>query len=291
MKFKLFLFSFFFICSNAKSQLGFKTTVFSSSKPISAKMSFEKDGVKKRDLYIVTYDSEKENGESIKKRVGYLCVEDVGSENSEISNGNSSLTSFKKIGAGKIEVGMRLEKMKTNYVAYSLEYPLTEGSIFSGPNLSFNIRTGYSKLSMFVGYVNKIETSNNISWYGNSKKYQIPGVNIGLKFEHAVPLNYFEIAPIIGFSAVIPFTPLFEPLQPNQSLAPIGSTTGYIVYAFGGLKFAYNVSPRLQLYIQDVYSLKVFENWNSDEGKTLTDQLKNNLNFKPNSINLGIRIR
>jgi hypothetical protein len=291
MKYKLFLFSPLFICLTAKSQLGFKTTVFSSSKPISAKMSFEKDGVKKRDLYVVTYDVEKENGETIKKRVGYLCVEDVGRENSEISTGNSSLTSFKKIGAGKIESGMRLEKIKTNYVAYSFEYPISKGSIFSGPNLSFNIRSGYSKISMFIGYFDKITTSNNISWYGTSKKYQIPGLNTGLKFEHAIPLNYFEIAPIVGFSAAVPFIPLIEPLQPNESLAPIGSVTGYMVYTFGGLKFALNIGPRFQIYIQDLYSLKVLENWDSDEGKTLTDQIRNNINFKPNSINLGIRIR
>jgi len=130
-----------------------------------------------------------------------------------------------------------------------------------------------------------------------TKNYDINSwATIGLKGEKVLAfLNHIQISVVGGgFGAVLNADNIGK--STTNSFYASG-TGGPSWFGFGGLKLALNLGPRIQVYVQDIYTALISDKWDISyygggaQSSNLASQLKGNLDFKANSINFGIRIR
>jgi hypothetical protein len=288
--------------STIRAQFGLNTTLF-SIKPVTAKVTYEKDGVEVGDLFKVFYEKEKSNGSTKDVKVGYVMAHKIGSstiknnKTSKVYDGNSPLTVFKKVGVRNVEKGMEIKKAKRNFISYGAEYSLQDNTFFSGPTVLATFKGATGSISFVVATNLKFSTNTPITYNGITKDYDIKSWgSIGLRGEKILAfLNYFQVSGVAGFFGV----PLF--------VDNIGKTTNNTEYAsgmiapwyvYGGLKLSFNINPRLQFYVQDLYTANLVSGkWDMSyyggaaSTTSVESQLKDNLKFQANSINFGIRIR
>jgi hypothetical protein len=214
-----------------------------------------------------------------------------------IFDGNTPLTVFKKIGTGNIEKGMEIKKMKRHWVSYGAEFSTQNNTFFSGPSLLATIKGATGALSFFIVGNLKFTTKDPINFNGVNKNYDINSLaTIGLKAEKIVAfMNYFQFSLVGGgFGAAFNANNIGRSSLNNNYAAATGGPSWF---GFGGLKLSLNAGPRVQFYVQHLYTVQISEQWEishyggSNQGSDLVSQLKGNINFKPNSMNFGIRIR
>jgi hypothetical protein len=284
------------------AQFGLNTSVF-SVKPLTAKVTFEKDGVVVGDLYKVFYEKEKADGSSKDVSVGHIMAYKIGSstlknsKTSLIADGNTPLTVFKKIGARNIEKGMEIKKIKRNKISYGAEYSFQKNTFFSGPTILASAKGATGGFSFFIATNLKFETNSPLNYNGQTKNYDIKSwVSIGLRGEKVLLfLNYFQLSAVVGaFGCALSVNDIGKTTI-NANYAD-GSSAPW--YGFGGVKLSLNVGPRFQFFIQDFYTTQLVpDKWTmtyyggASSTSNLEAQLKNNLNYKRNSVNFGFRIR
>jgi len=287
-----------------QAQFGLKTSVF-STKPLAAKITYEKDGATVGDLYKVFYEKDKSDGTSSNVSVGHIMAFKIGSltlknrKTSLITDGGTPLTVFKKIGVRKIEKGMEIKKIKRNWASYGAEYSFQKNTFFSGPTILATAKAPTGGLSVFITANLKFSTSSPLTYNGLTKNYDIKSWGtIGLRGEKVLLfLNYFQFSAVIGAFGT------------HLNVNNIGKTSINSIYAdgissniwcgFGGLKLALNAGPRVQFFLQDFYTAQLSSaKWDmtyyplgTSSTPSLETQLKNNLNFNRNSLIFGIRIR
>jgi len=292
----------FFSANSIRAQFGINTTLF-SIKPVTAKVSYEKDGVVVGDLFKVFYEKDKSNGSTKDVKVGYVMAHKIGSstiknnKTSKVYDGNTPLTVFKKVGVRNVEKGMEIKKVKRNFISYGAEYSLQDNTFFSGPTVLASFKGATGTISFVIVSNLKFSTNTPITYNRITKNYDIKSWgSIGLRGEKILAfLNYFQVSGLVGFFGA--------PLSVDN----IGKTSNNTEYAYGrlapwyvygGLKLSFNINPRIQFYVQDLYTANLVSgNWDIDyhggaaSATSLESQLKDNLRFQANSISFGIRIR
>ena len=286
---KFFIFSLvsFFLIESTYAQFGVSTPIVSTN-PISAEISYEKDGVLVGDVFKVYYQEQKSNGELISKKVGYIKAKKVSNKLYNTKHYTlNALTTFSKFGVRGIQNGMTLKKINRHWISYGLEYGITKKSLFSGPTISISVMPATSRITIFANVFNGITTSEPIDFNGFSKTLSGDGFNIGLKFEKPISLNYFELSPFIGFSGAFVGQGSFSDNLGVKYSPPSSS----LWRGLTGLRLALNIGPYLQLFSNLNYDFKINTSTSEGQFPNVKDQINNTLLPTNISYTFGLRIR
>jgi hypothetical protein len=272
---------------SVNAQFGVSTPVVSTS-PISAKITYEKDGVIVGDIFKVSYQKLKSNGKTVAKNVGFIKAKKVGNKVYNTKHyALGEITTFSKYGVRGVQNGMTIKKVNRHWVSYGVEYGLTKNSIYSGPIISLSIMPATSRITLFTNIFDEVTTSVPIDFNGYKKTLIGRGLNIGMKYEKPISLNYFEISPFLGFSGALVFQRSFEDNQ-NNKYNPPSST---LWRGLTGLRFAVNVGTYLQLFSNLNYDFEINTTTSDDPLYDIKDQINNSLTPTSFSYTFGLRIR
>ena len=283
----------FSLSSVINAQLGLRTPIIASD-PISAKISYEKDNVTVGDLFKVYYDKKTKNGENKEVIVGYIktnkvvCTSCGGINLKYFPTDSNSVTTFFKVGASRIENGMTIKKMTRHWISYSLEYGLSKNSLYSGPSISISLMLPFSRITVFTNQFDHFSSTKPINYSGYSRITEANGLNMGLKYEKPLALNYFEISPFFGASGAVLNFPSFKNTKGIEIIPP----TTAMYRGLTGVRAAINIGPYLQVFSNLNYDFKISNDIEDDRyDPTVKDQLNNSLIPKSLSYTFGLRIR
>ena len=273
--------------NNVNDQFGVSTPIVSTS-PITAEISYEKDGVIVGDIFKVCYQKQKSNGKVITKKVGYIKAMKVGNKSFNTKYYTlGELTTFSKYGVRGVQNGMTIKKVNRHWVSYGMEYGLTQNSILSGPIFSLSIMPATSRITLFFNVFNGITTSEPIDFNGYQKTLNGGGFNLGLKYEKPISLNYFELSPFLGFCGAFVIQNSFEDTQGNKYYPPSSN----LLRGITGLRLAVNIGPYFQLFSNLNYDFKISTSTSEGQFPNIKDQINKTLNPESISYTFGFRIR